>query len=258
MKLLTRLAVASTASVVFGAATTFAQDGPPRFNPIQIYGCNFVGGNDMTDVNPIFDELNEWMDADGVDDTTLLTMTPFYQSADFPYDFIILGAWPSGASMGAGLHAWVNESGDLPGQFQEVIECPLHQGMASLLLNEPSAGDGGGNGGSFVTSFSNCSVADGRTPPEAVGGIREWIDYEQENGLDRFHFIAVPGPGEAADADYTFKWISAYANYQTVGQSFEISVNDGGLARNNEIFSRLMSCDSARIYNARFVRQAAN
>lgn len=258
MNLLYKLVIAIAALMAFGSASTFSQDGPPRFAPIELYGCNFTDGSDMGDVNAAFDDLNEWMDELAVDDFTLLTMVPFFYSAEFPYDFIILGAWPSGASMGASLNSWVNESGDLPSQFQEVIECPMHQGMASLNLNEPSGGGGGNDGGRFVVSFSNCSVAEGRTPPEAVSGIQEWIGYQKENGLDTFEWVAVPGPGETADADYTFKWISSYPSYQVFGQSYEIRVNNGGLGRYDDIFSRLLSCDSSRVYNASFIRQSAS
>ena len=248
-----RLLIAAISAVGFAAASAVAQEGPPRFTPIQLYGCNLVDGSELSDLEGPFNELNEWMDEEGVDDYTLVNMVPFYMNGNFPWDLLILGAWPSGESMGAGLNRWVSDGGELRESFSEVIDCPMHQGFASIVLNEP----GGDDDGNFAISFSNCTVADGRTGPEGVGGIREWIEYEQERGLDVPHWIALPGPGESADATYTYKWITAYDSYETLGDLYEIRMNDGGLGAYNNIFSRLLSCDPPRIYNGRMIRAAA-
>lgn len=249
-----KLLILTTAAAGFCAASAVAQNGPPRFTPLQLYACNMVDGSDMADLNAAYADLNEWMDEEGVDDYTLINLVPFYMNANFSWDVIILGAWPSGASMGEGLDRWVNDGGEMREQFSEVIDCPAHQGFATLVMNPPSGGDDG----DFVTSFSNCTVAEGRTGPEAAEGISEWIEYEKENGLDVPHWIALPGPGEASDPGYSFKWISGYDSYASVGDSYEVRMNNGGLPEYNSIFSRLLSCDSPRIYNASMIREPAD
>lgn len=249
--------VTAAVTTLLGTSGSFSQDGPPTFAPFEIYGCTFNEDNDMDDLTPVIEDWNEWADEAGIDDYSAILSTPFFQNAQFPYDFLWMGIYADGTALGSVLHQWVNQSGDLPEQFGDVVDCPLHMGLAATSLKSGSGeGDGVEDGGNFILEFSNCTVNDNRTRGEAAGAVREWIEYLTENGSDSSHSLLLPGPGEAGDADYSFKWLKVFSSYVSVGRDFEIGLNNGGVGRRAELFGRLMSCDSSRIYNASFVRES--
>ena len=66
----------------------------------------------------------------------------------------------------------------------------------------------------------------------------------------------LPGPGEATDATYSFKWVMGYSSWVSVGAEYEIYLNNGSLGRYNDIFGRLLDCDSPRMYNGSFIRDS--
>jgi hypothetical protein len=244
--------------MLLGSSGAFAQNGPPTFTPTEIIGCNFVGNNDMSDLTPVIEDFNEWADEVGMDDYTAFLSVPFFRSAEFPYDFIWVGLFDDGTAMGSGYNQWVHQSGELPAQFEEVADCPSRTGFATVNLKAPTGdGDGVEDGATFILEFSNCSVHENRTGPEAANAIREWIDYLTENGSISSHSLLIPGPGEAADADYSFKWMRAHSSYVSLGREFELNNNNGGIGMRNDLFGRVMTCDSSRMYNTSFVRESA-
>ena len=177
MNKLTTLLVTSI-GVLLGISGALAQDGPATFTPVEIIGCNFVGNNDMSDLTPVIENFNEWADEAGIDNYSAIISVPFFINAQFPYDYLWIGMFADGAAMGSGFHQWVNQSGDLPAQFAEVVDCPSRAGYASTSLKAASGeGDGVEDGGKFILEFTNCTVHENRTGPEAAGAIREWISY---------------------------------------------------------------------------------
>ena len=256
MKRLTALLITAFVTLL-GINGALAQEGPPTFTPFEIIGCNFIGNNEMSDLTPVIEDFNEWADEAGIDGYTGIISVPFFHNAQFPYDYLWLGLFADGTAMGSGLHQWVNQSGDLPEQFADVVDCPSHAGYSAVSLKAGNGeGDGVEDGGKFLLEFRNCTVHENRTGPEAASAIREWIDYLTENGSNSTHTLLLPGPGEAADADYSFKWMSSYSSYVSLGREYELSFNNGGIGTRNDLFGRLMTCDSSRIYNASFVRES--
>lgn len=257
MKRLSRLLAAAALTTLLGNGGALAQEGPPTFAPFEIYGCAFREGNDMDDLRPVIDNWTEWADEMGVEDYSAIMAVPFFHNAQFPYDFLWLGIYADSAAMGNGLHRWVNQSGDLQGQFAEVVDCSTHMGLAAAILKAPTGeGDGVEDGGAFITEFTNCTVREGRTRAEAAGAIRQWINYLTANGSNSSHALLIPGPGEAGDAAYSFKWMTSISSWVSAAKEFDIAFNNGGVARRTELFGRVMNYDSPRIYNSSFIREA--
>ncbi len=257
MKNLSIILVTAAVTTFLGISGAVAQDGPPTFAPVEIIGCTFDEGNDMDDLMPVIDDWNEWADEAGIDGYTAIISVPFFRNAQFPYDFLWVGIFSDSTALGSVLHQWVNQSGDLPEQFSEVVDCPSRTGFSSVTLKAAGGeGDGVEDGGKFILEFTNCTVQEGRTGPEAADGIRGWIEYLTDNGSNSSHSLLLPGPGEAADADYSFKWLRGYSSYISLGREYELSINNGGIGRRNELFGPLMTCDSSRIYYSSFVRES--
>jgi len=250
MNKLTALLVTSL-TMLLGTTCAYAQGGPPTWAPMELYGCNFVGNADMDDLNTVIETWNEWADENGVDDYTALVLSPHFTAASFPFEVLWVGLWDNGAALG-GMQQWLTEGGEVQDDFQEVLDCPLHQAFAITNIKPVGEPDG-----IVPVEFSNCTLHEGRIGPEARNALIEWTEYLTENGSDAGHWILRPGPGEVADADYSFKWVRAYSSWGSIGHDFELNLNGGGFQRFGELTGRVMSCDSSRIYNSRLVRESA-
>jgi len=109
--------------------SVYAEDEPPIWRPIELFGCNFVEGSDMDDLNTVIDSWNEWMDENGHDDYTGVVLSPHFTAGSFPYDVLWVGIWENGAALG-GMQQWLTEGGEIQDDFAEVVQCPVHQAFA--------------------------------------------------------------------------------------------------------------------------------
>ena len=245
------LPLVSLAMFLADVSPSHAQDAPPTWRPLEIFGCTFVEDADMSDLDPVIENWNEWMDERGIDDYFAELLIPNFTATSFPFEILWLGVWENGGAM-AGLQQWFTEAEGLEEDFAEVVDCPLHLGMAATNVKPPAEPEG-----VVPVLFSDCTIHEGRTGPEARRALIEWTEYLTENGSDAGHWILRPGVGEEADASYSFKWVRAYSSYASLGHDFELVYNGGGFARLGDITGRVMSCDYPRVYNSRVLREMA-
>lgn len=231
----------------------YAQPAPASWAPLEIFGCTFVGERDMSDLDPVIEAWNLWMDDNDIDTYTALTLTPHFTSAEFPFDILWVGAWADSTALGE-LQLWLEEGGEVQSDFAAVVDCPLHQGLAVTNIKEPAEQAGEGL---LPVAFTNCTILEGRTGPEARNALTEWTEHLTENGSDAGHWLLRPGPGEDPEADYSFKWVTGYSSWASVAHDFELYYNQGGDRMLDELTGRVISCDAPRFYNGRVVRQAA-
>lgn len=251
MKRFTVLLIGSLV-MLMGIQSASAQQAP-NWAPIEFYGCNFVDGSDMSDLDRVIGTWNSWMDDNGYDTYGAFVLTPHFTAASFPYDVVWLGTWTDGNAL-ASTQQWLTEGGPVQDDFAEVIDCPMHQAMAISQLKavgEVTPGD------IVPVEFSDCTVNAGRIGPEAGAAIIEYTEFLTENGSDAGHFVLRPGPGEEPDADYSFKWAAAYPSWASAGRDFELFFNGGGEQRFTQLAGRIFTCDHPRMYNSRNVRMAA-
>lgn len=237
--------------MLLGFSGGYAQDGGPTWSPTEIYACNFVGDSDMDDLNGAIEAWNEWADENGTDDYTGVVMTPNYRAPSLAYEVLWVGMWRNGAGLG-GLEQLYTDGAEIMEGFDEVLDCPAHQGFAGTNvqpLGEPT--------GIVPVSFTNCTLNEGRIGPEAGAAMERYIDFLIENGSDAGHWVLRRGVGEEADASYDFKWVTAYTSFDALGHGFDLYYNGGGQQQLEAELGRIMSCDSARIYNSRLVREMA-
>jgi hypothetical protein len=242
----------TSCAMLLGITSTYAQENPRTWAPSEIFGCTYADGADEDDLNGVIETWNEWMDANGNNEFTAILLSPYFTAASFPFEVLWVGIWENGAAL-AGIQQWLAEGGEVEEGFVNVLDCPGHSGMAINTvkeLGEPT--------GIVPVEFTNCTVNEGRTGGEAHDAIIEYTEFLTENGSDAGHWIMRPGVGEEADADYTFKWVTAYTSYASLGHDFDLHFNGGGAQRLNQLTGRIMSCDSARVYNSRLLRESAD
>lgn len=207
----------------------------------------------MDDLDRVIAAWNRWADQNEQTDYSAFVLTPHFTAASFEYDVGWLGVWRNGAAL-AGEQLWLTDGASINEDFGEVLDCPQHQAMAIAQvrdIGEVAEGD------IVPAEFANCTINEGRTGPEAHAAITQFADYMAEHGSRAGHWVLRLGPGEEPDATYSFKWLTAYPSWADVGHDFEAILNQGGDAMLNELTGRIFSCDNARLYNTRVVREMA-
>ena len=231
-----------------------AQEQVPQPTPVvEVYGCTFNGTNDMADLLAVTSRWNAWADRNNITDYTAFIMTPYLHSDQLTYDVLWLGAWPNGTAMGAGEAVWFAEGGDLQEEFNAVIDCSTHTQYAEFVIGAPE----GPTPEAPMAAFSDCTVREGRTADEAITALAQWREYLVANGVNEFNAVFFPVAGEEPDADYDFKTVEGYETIQSYGRALDV-ITRGGYQRADELFGRLLDCNSPRVYAFDLVRRAAD
>jgi hypothetical protein len=219
---------------------------------IEIYACNFNENSDRADLDAVTARFNTWADRNNTTDYTAFIMTPWVYSPDLPYDVLWLGAWPNGTAMGRGETTYMSQGREIAAAFDTVLDCPTHSLYAEIMINQP----GQPPPQNPVAVFRDCTVRDGRTVPEAIEALGQWSEYVKGQGADPFSAILFGLGGLPDEDDYTFKSVEGFESMEALGQFMDLYTG-GGFLRAEEIFGRLIECDSPRIYALSRVRLAA-
>ncbi|MGI9295797.1 MAG: hypothetical protein ACR2PS_17590, partial [Pseudomonadales bacterium] len=236
-------------AMLFGNAATADHHEGPTFAPVELYSCTFADGKGMADLDKVTAKWNAWMDEKGRNDYVAVTLTPQFNDPDLKFDAAWMGFWPDGKAMGKSLQEWVTEGGKLGAEFDKVMPCDVHQSFAAVTINAPT----GPTPETAVVVFSNCSIAEGKKPAEAGAALRAWGEYLKSNGIDGPLWSMWPAHG-GGDADFDFKLVAGYNDYQAFGAAFDQFGNGGGYKKAAEIFGGVTDCDVARVYDMRLRR----
>jgi hypothetical protein len=220
--------------------------------PVDMWGCNFSDGADMADLDRAFDDYNEWADAAGITNVTIYQLSPTFFSGDMEYDFLGMNIWPDGAAFGSGNDAMENDADSLA-MFQDVFECDVHA-LYALVGVKPPAQNMEPPG---LWEFSNCTMHGNRSNDEGIAAVAAAAEIFARYDLNDAHAALFNIAGHPSDANYNFKWVTAYPSYGSWGSLFDGLTGDGGVQELNALMSPVMQCDSARIYSMTVRRTAA-
>jgi hypothetical protein len=242
------LVVAAISAVWVGSAA--AQRPPPSFAAVEGYMCNFVDGKDRKDLDKVVKKWNQWMDDSKSSPYSAWILTPVLHSTSMPYDVVWLGVWQNGNDMGRGMQAWMTGNDGLAEEFEDVISCDEHSNAASVNIRPPGDEWPTATG---VVSFSNCSVAEGKTVPEAMDAHRAWAEHLGNIGSKSGMWAFFPGDG-ANVGDWDYKIATSYPDFVAYGAAWEAFTNGQGWAQAQKIGAGTVSCDSARLFHSTTVR----
>jgi hypothetical protein len=253
MKQVSKLLGTSFFSAVVLAIGAGAQENAPSPTPvIEIYPCTYRGSSDMDDLRPVMTRFNAWADRNNVTDYTAFIATPYAFSADLEADVLWLGGYQNGTAMGAGETKWLAQGRDVAAAFDAVVDCNAHSLYAEVVINQP-ASPPPQNG---VAMFQDCKLHENRTVPEALAAAEQWAEYTKANGPEEFSAFLFPLAGLAGDADYDFKVVTGFDSMAAFGKATDVYTG-GGFLRGEELFGRLLTCNSPRVYMLERVRLAA-
>ena len=238
----------STAIIVAlsGVNISFAQDGePPNFTPLEMQACNYKDGKDSSDFDAAMVKMVKWMDDNNSQPYAAWRLNKFYTGPDRQFDFLYIGAWPNGPTMGKDITEYRETAGDEIEAFEEVVECPGSQLLASLETKAAPEGDLRRE--DVVITMSDCKVAEGRKTADAIAAVRAYGEYRTANGSPggTWLWFSVYGGG-AVDGD--FKVVNSHSSIEALGDSFQWSVENASYVKSAELFDGLLDCDVARAY----------
>jgi len=246
-KILISLA-ALTIAAFSGISMSFAQDdGPPNFVPIEMQACNYADGKDSDDVDDAMDDMVKWMeDNDGAPYAAWI-LTKFYTDPTREFDFLYLGAWPNGSTMGQDQAHYFATAKDEMAAFSDAADCGGSSALyASLEVKAPPESDGQGDG--FILTMSDCKVAEGRKTADAIAAVRAYGEYRDANGSPGGTYLFFPAFGVAADAEFDFKMLNGHASVEEFGNHYQWIVENAAYLKSGELMDGLLECDTPRAY----------
>jgi hypothetical protein len=240
------------ASVFVVATGAQAQENPAPTPVVEIYQCTYKGANDDADLRAVTTRFNAWADRNNVRDYTAFVATPYAYSPELEADMLWIGAWPNGAAMGAGESLYLAQGDEVAAAFDAIVDCSAHALYAEVIVSQPP----GEPSQNPIAMFEDCTVHEGRTAEEAIAAFGQWAEYKKGRGFDEFNAILFPLAGLTNDADYTFKAVTGFDSMAAFGKSVDMYTG-GGFMRAEELFGRLLDCNSARVYTLDRARLAA-
>lgn len=243
------------AGLLLAAAPGFAQvsdDGMGKVLPVELYACKFKEGKDDADLSKVIERWNKFADDNDMNNYAAWLLRPFFYTPAQDFDIVWLGAYSDGNAMGAGLQNWISNGRELNAAFEEVIDCGAHVAYSSAMYKAPP---GGGAPGAGVISIMDCKLNEGYRYDDVKAAELKWMDHLQKSGSKAayYHWMPLFGGG---DADFDYKVVSAYADFEEVGSDIEDFANGGGRDVSREIFARIDDCDDARVYVTESIRSA--
>jgi hypothetical protein len=235
---------ASLLVALSGVGLSFAQDGSdvPDLVPIEISVCSYKDRKDSDDLDKANAMMRKWMDENDAQPFASFQLDPFY-AGDQEFDFVSIGVWANGTSMGKDIAQWRSDAGDAIAAFDDAVDCGGSTMFTSLNVMQPAAD----SLDSFVLTVTDCNVADGRSTRDAIGALREYGEYRNSTGSPGGMWVWFPTYG-SGDEDFDFKMASSYASIEAFGNNFQWNRDNQAYLKRGDLFNGLLDCNVARSY----------
>lgn len=247
MKTILKWAAVCSLVMAAGTGSTLAQDEEsegPGIIPVELYVCNYHDGKGPADLDSWTAKWNAWADAQAIAPYSAYTMTPFYYGPDQDFDFLWLGVSPDATALGRAHDAWLSKSGSLPADFAAFARCSVHSNFATMNVKQPPDDDAT----SFVLTFSDCKVGEGKTWDDVQPALSAWSEYRTSNGSQAGMWVMWPAYGGGA-VEFDFKFVVSYRSYESLGVDYD-QYASSGYKKAEELFEGVVDCDPSRSYNA--------
>ena len=215
--------------------------------PVEFWSCSFRDGKDMGDLDKAIDGYNAWA---GKNDNSQVAwvMTPVFYGPENTIDVAWLGVWPDGNAWGKFQDAFDASAGKVLDGFMEVVTCNAHEMATSLAINAPEEPPQDG-----MVLFSRCTVAEGKTPDEAVGAHRQ-LSAKMGGKTGANSWLFFPGSGSSQQGSaYQYWQVLGFDNHTELGAAWEMYTNGGGWKTATSTLSEATRCGDTTTWRARRV-----
>lgn len=186
------------------------------------------------------------MEATGEQAYAARRLFPYFTGPEQNFDFLYLGAWANGTSMGRDMALYAENGGDAEEAWDDAADCSASIMYGSYEIQALSTiADGGGE---FMVAISDCTVGHALSGGQALGALERFNAYRVANGMEipTFAWFPVFGPG---GGDFTFKLAQVYAGPQHCGDAFQWAVDNQSYVVQGNMMDGVLSCDLPRLYN---------
>jgi hypothetical protein len=224
----------------------------PSAGPVEFYACNYQEGKGPGDLDKANVAFNKWADKND-NKYGAWILSPQFKAGGLDFDFLWVGAWNSGADMGAGMDKWMNggASGDVGEGFTEVMDCSAgHVLFTSVEVNAPDGPPADG-----LVWLSACYLADGKTGQDALAAHGKVAGAMSKMGVNSSSWAFFPALG-MSEFDYDYLQVVAHKNYAHLGANYDKYYLGGGVQKAQAIMAGVASCKSPNLFDAKLVREA--
>lgn len=219
-----------------------------QFGPVELMACTFKEDKDWDDLREVAGKFSKWAKKHDKD-YSFWTISPRFRE-DSEMDFAWIGGWSSGAAMGAGWDAWIEDDDDLGEMFEETMDCD--SSLAAVTdIYVPT--DDWAEEERGVLWFSRCHVAEGKVLSDAVAAHRIVDSAMSEMGAPGNSWAFVPALG-FGDVEFDYYHVQSWADYATLGTGFDAFFNSGGWKVDADAMAGTASCESPNLYDFRLQR----
>lgn len=247
--LVTLSVVFATLTIGSGTATADSHEDGFKVVPVDMYACTYNENKGPKDLDAYATKFNAWADAKGLNDVSVWTLTPYYYGPgdNAGFDFIWMIAGKTAVALGTTHKTWVTDDEGLRKTAGEIADCAGHSNFASV--NYKPTPEGRTPEDSLIT-FSDCNYHEGATFEELGAAMDAWSAHLTESGSEAgiFHWYPVYGGG---GEKFDFKWLEVHAGFEAMGSDYELFGNGRGYKKYGELVRPLVTCDAARVYQAK-------
>ena len=208
--------------------------------------CNYTEGKGHADLMKVAAKWQKWAEKNNPAPYEAYVLTPVFATFEEVPQSIWIGFSPTSAEMGAVADTWMNEGGDLMGDFNDVVQCGAHTlGSSRAVRAYEKAGEAG------VVQLSACSVNKGVSWAQVAAADKAFADYLTEHELPGGVYRWGAGPGTPKDSgiDFYSVWITESLEQRGAAldkwRTIESAAQDMYAIYGDD---NLYTCDKPRIY----------
>lgn len=239
------------ASLTIGSGIALADSHGDGFKviPVDMYACTYNDKKGPADLDAYAKKFNAWADEKGLNEISVWSLTPYYfgPGDNSEFDFIWMLAGKTAVELGKTHTTWVTANDGLLKIANEIASCSGHSNFASINYKPTQAGR---TPEDTLITFSDCNFHEDTTFDELGAATDAWSDYLAESGSEAgiFHWYPVYGGG---GEKFDFKWLEVHAGFEAMGSDYERFGNGRGYEKYGELIRPLITCDAARVYQAK-------
>ena len=221
----------------------------PDSGPVEFYACQWLDGEGPGSMEKLDKQFNRWADKNSPGYSAWVALPQF--ATDLDYDFLWIGSWPDGKTMGRETDAWLTNgaTGDMGDAFNEVMDCSTgHVLMTSVAINANDWQPKSGN-----VWFSACTLAEGKTGMDAISAHSKVAATLAQMGIKSSSWSMYPALG-MAQMDYDYLQVVFHDSYAQLGNNYDLYYSGGGVQKANAIVDGVTSCKSPNLFDAQLIR----
>ena len=229
-------------------------------NPAEVYGCEVREGSSAgKDTMKFVEDWKKWAAENGAfTKYTAQLMRPISHNGTYP-EWQWLGYWSDYSASGADAQMRLEKGDQLVKTASKFLENCQHSTFGSWFVREPK---GDWVTRDHVTLFSNCKYLENKGDDDLLKANAKYQEYldsvEDETAIVQWWPTAggrVYGDAgnEHDTTGWDFKWIAGFPSLVEYHEMVNSMWNGGMYSEFWSIYGDVMTCDSARVYEAKII-----